>query len=227
MTNKAGHARRKTIRSYRPLVELLEERSLLSTNYWTNSSGGDWANSSNWSLAAVPVSGDDVVINLAGNFTVSLTSGSSTIHSLSVSNTLVLDGGSLTSTNAIQVAGVLDFESGSLTSSNGITVSGGTFEYDGGTLSANVTIRNSALILDGGNSSATFTVNGNSSLSGSVVAGQSIWVQGGANSANTILTVANGASSAGTIKMESTVGSSYLSDMPETPFCFLHGSIRN
>lgn len=42
------------------------------TIHWINSNGGNWSNQNNWSLGRVPNSGDDVFIDAAGTYTVTL-----------------------------------------------------------------------------------------------------------------------------------------------------------
>jgi hypothetical protein len=46
------------------VIELLEERTLLSTIQWINPAGGDWGVAANWDFNRVPQASDDVVINV-------------------------------------------------------------------------------------------------------------------------------------------------------------------
>jgi hypothetical protein len=57
-------------RSYRPQIEALEERRLLSTDTWTGNGGanGNWSNSANWDNG-VPNPGDDLVFITTFNTT--------------------------------------------------------------------------------------------------------------------------------------------------------------
>lgn len=53
-------------------MEPLENRLLLSTNYWKTAVSGDWENPANWSLNHVPLAAEHVAITAAGNYTVSV-----------------------------------------------------------------------------------------------------------------------------------------------------------
>src|SRR5438445_13017753 len=81
--------------SCRLWVEQLEERALLSVVNWINPAGGDWATAANWSTGALPGVGDDVVIDVPKNITVTHSSGTDTVHSLTSQKILLLSGGSL------------------------------------------------------------------------------------------------------------------------------------
>jgi len=72
-------------------VEPLEERALLAVVSW-DGGGGDlqWANPLNWSTDAIPVSGDDVSIDVPGNITVSLDTNDVEIRSLTSHEGLLL-----------------------------------------------------------------------------------------------------------------------------------------
>ena len=97
----------------KPGVELLENRTLLSTINWINPSSGDWENPANWDLLRLPTSSDDVVINI-NDVTVTHSTSNDTINSLSSQDAIVLSGGmlSIASTSSINSA---------------LTISGGTF----------------------------------------------------------------------------------------------------
>src|SRR5947209_1627035 len=68
---------------YRPSLELLEERTLLSTLSWINAAGGDWDIPSNWDAGRVPTLTDDALINLAGITVTHSTSASDAVNNLS------------------------------------------------------------------------------------------------------------------------------------------------
>ena len=55
------------------------------TDSWENAAGGSWMVGSNWSSGSVPSSGDDVCIEVAGSYTVTLASSVS-VRSLMVGN---------------------------------------------------------------------------------------------------------------------------------------------
>jgi fibronectin-binding autotransporter adhesin len=87
----------KCLSAVRAVFEPLEPRLLLSTNSWINSSGGDWDTASNWSLGHVPTATENVVINLAGSYTVThTTSTADSINSLTIAKSVTLSAGSLT-----------------------------------------------------------------------------------------------------------------------------------
>ena len=84
-------------RAFRPLLEPVEVRALLSVT-WINPAGGDWDTASNWSDDQVPTSADAVQINIS-DITVTHTSNTSdAVGSLSVASgtTLSLSSGSIT-----------------------------------------------------------------------------------------------------------------------------------
>jgi RHS repeat-associated protein len=101
----------------RPIFELLESRHLLSAVIWdAGGDGASWNDRFNWSGDTLPSANDDVMINVAGNPTItySAASGASTIHSLSVSNGLVITGGSLSVTTDVNSTNNLTLSSGTL-----------------------------------------------------------------------------------------------------------------
>ncbi len=79
----------------RPLFESLERRQLLSTDTWVNPDGGSWDVPANWS-DGVPTASDDVVINVSGGPTITISSGAQAANSLTAYDPLVISGGSLT-----------------------------------------------------------------------------------------------------------------------------------
>jgi hypothetical protein len=106
--------RNSTISRRRPLLlllEQLEDRLTPASVSWINALGGSWNDPSNWSSAALPTAGDDVVINLPSNLTVHLSDGAAAVHSLQVNDTLVLDGGSLTVAGDLLNAGAIHLAS--------------------------------------------------------------------------------------------------------------------
>ena len=48
----------------------LSQPPVITNNYWTNASGGDWDTATNWSLGHVPTATENAVITLAGTYTV-------------------------------------------------------------------------------------------------------------------------------------------------------------
>ncbi len=118
-----------------------------ATISWTNTSGGNWNNTNNWSPNQVPTASNDVFITQAGTYTVivntsvtnaSLTAGATSgTQSVSVVSLLTLNGTSIFSNRA-----VLNLAGGNLRGSGAITVNGPLLwsagEIDGpGVLNAN------------------------------------------------------------------------------------------
>ena len=72
-------------------LERLEDRTLLTTISWANDSSGSWNDPSNWSSGVVPGSGEDVVIDrAAGDFTITVSFGTSEVHRLVSTGSLVI-----------------------------------------------------------------------------------------------------------------------------------------
>jgi hypothetical protein len=200
------HSRR--VAKRRPSValslELLEGRVLLAVDSWTNPLGGSWNTPGNWSSGSVPGPDDDVLINLSGNLTVHLSDGTASVHIVQVGNSLVLDGGSLTTAAGLQVSNQLTLETGTLTAGGGLTVSGGTLDFDGGSITGTATLVNAALnIGPGSTGAASFVVAGNSTLSGDIASAQTVWVQGSNANGAATLTTAGGFTNSGTLVLGS------------------------
>src|SRR5437763_1669909 len=85
-TAKRSSAARRFLRQqrYRSLrLETLEDRRVLATVNWDGGGDGQqWLDRFNWSNDTLPGSGDDVVIDVPGDITVRLSSGSVAVHSL-------------------------------------------------------------------------------------------------------------------------------------------------
>jgi uncharacterized repeat protein (TIGR01451 family) len=163
---------------------------LLSTITWNGKGDGtSWSLPANWVGGVVPGASDDAVINVSGSTTINLPTGGITVHSLN------------------QTGGILSFSSGTLTTTTGLTLTGASFNFTGGSITGPATIASSTLNLGAGAGAASFTVvPGNSSLSGSIAADESILVQGAPNGfggedvANLML--ASGAANKGTITLQ-------------------------
>jgi hypothetical protein len=140
---------------------------------WTGPTSGDWSTTSYWSIGSLPGAGDDVTI--PSGTTVTHSTGSDSIHRLTVQGSLVISGGTL-SVGATSTAANLTLSGGTLTGAGAITVSG-SFSWSGGVQSGSGSMTIS--------SSATFTLNSSSSaltLSGRTVnnAGTANWTGSGA-----------------------------------------------
>jgi fibronectin-binding autotransporter adhesin len=111
---------------YRPALECVEDRTLLSSVSWIGGSG-DWDTASHWSTGVVPGPGDDVTIDVSSGITVTHSlADTDSINNLTVSaaDTLSISAGSLSITAASTIGGRLDLTGGTLTGTGTITVAG-------------------------------------------------------------------------------------------------------
>ena len=100
---------------------------------WVGGASGSWSTASNWSKGTVPSSSDDVVINSGSSVTIS--TGTLSIHSLTLGGTLELQSGtSLTLANASTVSGTLQVDPGASLSLAAATSVSGTLLMEGTTL---------------------------------------------------------------------------------------------
>ena len=112
---------------------------------WTNTSGGNWSGTANWSPNQVPLSADTAVITNAANYTVTM-DVSPTIAGLVVgattgvnTQTLLVSGQTLTLNGQVTVnsQGRFNFTGGTLAGAAAIS---GTLNWSGGTLQAGSTL---------------------------------------------------------------------------------------
>jgi hypothetical protein len=165
-------------------VDRLESRFMLST--WTNASGGDWNDPNNWDTHAVPTSTDDVFINLAGTYTVTLNASTTTVNSLTLG-----DNASSSPTLVVQ--------SSNLTLNNASTINSlGTLSLKTTTLNGAGAIANSGQILGRG----TDTINN----AITTTATSTLRAQGNSTDGASNLIVASGFTNNGTIELTSTGG---------------------
>ena len=96
-----------------------------ATVSWNVDGSGFWDVAGNWSTGSVPQAGDDVVIDRpSATITVTHRSGTSTIKSLTCSETFVLSNGTLTIADSSTVSGPFTLSGGSLRGSGVVTVNG-------------------------------------------------------------------------------------------------------
>ncbi len=198
-------ARRNRAASFRPWLELLEDRAVPATVTWKNPAGGAWNVPSNWDTGTLPRAGDDVVIpDLPGNITITHSTGADTIRSLASQETVVLSGGSLTIAGPGPVSRInRDFR-----------VSGGRLDLDGTTLDGSGTLTNAApLDLFGSTVNVPLVNQGTlfaqrfNWLNGpfTTAPGSRIYIEGDSDEltlrGNARLTVANGFTNNGTIEL--------------------------
>src|SRR6266545_4699420 len=210
---------RRPVRRNRLQIEPLEERIVMSAVAWDG--GGDglsWQDRFNWNTDQVPGTLDDVTINVSGTPTVRYSQATSTVHSISNSeNLLVADGALTVSTTFQQGTGSLTESGGSLTLSGG-TVTGGSVSLQGGTFTGTLTFRNTALTTSAAVSGpSTLILQGGNTLAGEVPVDQTLWVQGANAAFNATLTLAGDVTNHGTIRMES-VDQSWNSNLTSGAF---------
>jgi fibronectin-binding autotransporter adhesin len=96
---------------------------LMSVSWTGGGDGVNWTDPNNWSSDAVPTSGTDVTINIAGSPTITLASGTQSINSLVTSDPLKLTGGTLAVATSVQLSANLTLAGG--------TIQGGTITQTG------------------------------------------------------------------------------------------------
>ena len=130
---------------------------------WTNTAGGNWSGTANWSPNQVPTSTDDAVITTSGTFTVTLDT-SPTVNSLALggasgqqtlansSYTLTLNQASVINTN-----GVFSLSGGAMAGTGLLTIQG-QFMWNGGQINAGsvLTVATNGLLALTGGSGHTF-----------------------------------------------------------------------
>lgn len=135
---------------FRPRLESLERRLLLTTIHWINPNGGSWDVASNWDLNRVPGAGDDVVIDPAGGtgtVTYSDFNNNPAIHSLYSTLPFTL-AGILRVLGPVQVDNDFEMTGGGL--AGGTIVAGTTlWIFGGGVVLSDVTLDGDLAILRG------------------------------------------------------------------------------
>jgi hypothetical protein len=109
---KSGSSRRhdvgrKARPRYRPRLEAIEGRILLSGVSWVGTGGGDWDTAANWSTGKVPGASDDVTINKPGITVTHNLSQSDSVHSLTSQDALSFSAGSLSIASASAINNTL------------------------------------------------------------------------------------------------------------------------
>ncbi len=163
---------------------------------WNNAAGGNWNTAGNWSPAQVPTSADDVTIDLAGDYTVTINtnptvaslalgaaSGTQTL--LAVSRTITVNGAFVVSAN-----GSLDFSSCTLNGTGSLTHSGTSSRLFATTVSVPITNDSTLRVQRGGTWNGAYT-------SG---AGSTLRVESELGTTST-LTVASGFTNNGTLEL--------------------------
>jgi hypothetical protein len=167
------------------------------TKTWNNASGGNWSNESNWLEGTAPVAGDDIIITLDGDYTVTYDVTSLSVASITLGGTTgtqTLSHGSgrtitITGSLTINSNGVFHMTGGSNTAS--IVINNGTIRFTGTSYSVTSPITNNDSLLIGGTSitlSGNFTNQGNAYITtGSLI------LSGGSSSSSGNISVSSGA----------------------------------
>ncbi|PSN13799.1 hypothetical protein C7293_14365 [filamentous cyanobacterium CCT1] len=125
----------------------------MATRSWVSLGNGFWDGTTNWTENVLPGVGDDVVIDVAGDITVTHRQSTPVINSLIAEENLSITSNSLLS---IQFQGIIN---GDFALINGRLVSGGNINlngdstWDGGTVSGGGVITNTGVLTVGKNSS--------------------------------------------------------------------------
>ncbi|HET6878560.1 MAG TPA: Ig-like domain-containing protein [Pirellulales bacterium] len=120
---------------------------------WINPAGGDWSVPTNWDGGQVPQAGDDVLIDVPGNPTITygFASGTTTLHSLVSKDPFTMTGGTLTATQSIEVDNTFTIIRGTIKNTSiqpgsggqGVTIAGAsTCTFDGVTSNADIRFAN-------------------------------------------------------------------------------------
>ncbi len=132
----------------RYIVEPLERRMLLAAVFWDGGAAdGLWNSPNNWSNNAVPTAADDVTIDLAGTYTVTLSGTAASVNSLNLgaasgTQTLAINVDlTLASASAVAANGVVQLnDQGSLGGAGNLTVNGSIVWTGGAMIGSGATI---------------------------------------------------------------------------------------
>jgi len=162
---------------------------------WVGTSGA-WDVAGNWSRG-VPTSTTDVVIDVAGSETVTVSTGAQAARTLTSQENLAISGGSLSLGSVVAdvstINGALDLSGGTLQNSGSLTVNGA-FNWNAGALTGtgNVTVGGGGAFNVNGNSARA--LNGLTISAGNVnLNGGGLTLQSGTLNASGLTTIANGA----------------------------------
>ena len=97
------------------VVEVLEDRTLLSGVMWTGNAGDNqWTTPSNWSTGSLPGSGDSVVINASAGTTIQIASTTVSVQSITTNASLQVNTGATLAANTIQASANVVMAGGTL-----------------------------------------------------------------------------------------------------------------
>ncbi len=209
--------------SFRPTLEGLESRLVLSTITWSGAGNGTtFSSGANWNGGVAPGSGDDAQITISGFSDIQLPAAGITLHSLSVAtgDTLDLSAGTLTTTTGLSLSGeaILNVSGGSVAGTSTLNLA--TLNFSGGSISA--TLSSSTLnYLNSISSSDSFLMLGTDSVSGPISSSQTLTVQTNSTNSDANLELSAGTTNAGSINFQSTLGTTgvtYLNVTSGTTF---------
>src|SRR5688572_26379544 len=132
MTRRHRANRHRAGLAYRAYTcEHLERRLLLAAVSWINPAGGAWNTAANWSSnPALPGAADDVTINFAGSYTVTLSGTAASVNSLALgaasgTQTLAMSTDlTLAAASSVGANGIFSESGGILGGSGDLTVNG-------------------------------------------------------------------------------------------------------
>jgi hypothetical protein len=129
-----------------------------ATKTWDGGGGNtSWNTAANWNPDGVPGASDDVIIDVPGDISITYSGATTTILSLSSTESLAISSGSLTVSGAMSVSGSLSVASSGTLNLNGSSTAG-SLSQTGGTLGGSGTLTVSgALSWTGGTMSGTGT----------------------------------------------------------------------
>jgi hypothetical protein len=105
-----------------------------ATITWMNGTG-NWADPNAWSSGALPGPNDDVIIDVEGSVSITISGGARVIRSLTCTETLVLSGGILELAAPSEISGALIFSAGLLSGTGDLTITGA-MDWSGGQMAA-------------------------------------------------------------------------------------------
>ena len=169
---------------YRPVLEGLEARLVLSTINWNGAGDGtSFGSKLNWVGGVVPGSTDNAVINVASGVTIRLPTAGATVNSLA------------------QSGGTLVASSGTLATTTGLSLDNGVFDDLGGSITGPASLDSSTLEDNAAAGPAAIAVGGSCNLDGTIPAGQTIRVEGGLDY-NANFTLDLGSTNLGTLLLQ-------------------------
>ncbi len=109
----------------------------MATMHWKNGTSGDWTGAGVWDTGLVPGALNAVFIDATGTYTVAIsTADTASSLTLNDAGATVVDSANLTLTGGLTLAaGVFDLASGGVVTGGILSATGGSFVWNGGTLS--------------------------------------------------------------------------------------------